>query len=57
MTRVDDAVTEFKNGFNCAQAILSAFSQEYGLNKELALKVGLERHEAEEFVDKVKDFF
>jgi len=39
MTRVDDAVTKFKNGFNCAQAVLFAFSEEYGLNKELALKV------------------
>jgi len=29
----------YSNGYNCAQSILAAYGEEYGLNKELALKL------------------
>ena len=39
MNKVEQAVSCFKEGFNCAQAICSAYSQEYGLDQKTALKV------------------
>lgn len=39
MNSVERAALSFKEGFNCAQAVLSAFGPELGLNRDLALKV------------------
>jgi C_GCAxxG_C_C family probable redox protein len=39
MSKVELAVTCFKEGFNCAQAICSVYGQEYGLDRKTALKV------------------
>ncbi|MCD1295144.1 hypothetical protein CUJ83_09050 [Methanocella sp. CWC-04] len=35
----EEAVSTFNNGFNCAQAVISTYSERYGLEKELAFKV------------------
>ena len=35
----ENAVKCFADGFNCAQAVLSSFSEEYSCPKELALKI------------------
>jgi C_GCAxxG_C_C family probable redox protein len=39
MDRTEEALATFNNGFNCAQAVLSAFSEKLGMNRDLALKV------------------
>jgi C_GCAxxG_C_C family probable redox protein len=39
MDRVNDAINSFNNGFNCAQAVLTAFSKDMGLDDELAFKI------------------
>jgi C_GCAxxG_C_C family probable redox protein len=39
MSRVDEAVSRFAEGFSCAQAVASAFASDYGLTDEQALKV------------------
>jgi len=33
------AIKMFNNGYNCAQAVLSAFAEDYGLNKSQYLKI------------------
>lgn len=38
-SKTNDAVTCFQSGFNCAQAILSTYCEEFGMDKETALKV------------------
>lgn len=35
----EKALRQFNNGLNCAQAVLSAFCEKYGLGEELALKM------------------
>jgi C_GCAxxG_C_C family probable redox protein len=37
--RVADAVATFGQGFNCAQAVLAAFSERYGLDRTTAKKL------------------
>lgn len=37
---VEETVACFKEGFNCAQAVLSAYGPEFGLDREEALKLG-----------------
>ena len=37
--RVDQAVATFKSGFSCSQAVLSAYAEQLGLDKNNALKV------------------
>ena len=37
--RVDQAVSCFKSGFSCSQAILSTYAEQLGLKKSTALKV------------------
>jgi C_GCAxxG_C_C family probable redox protein len=37
--RSQTAVERFKQGFSCSQAVLSAFSDEFGLDLNLALKI------------------
>ena len=39
MSRVEQALSYFQDGFNCAQSIFSSFSVEYGLNRDVALKL------------------
>ena len=39
MNKVETAVSCFKEGFSCSQAILSAYSDMHGLDRELALKI------------------
>jgi C_GCAxxG_C_C family probable redox protein len=35
----EEAVERFKNGFNCSQAVLGSFSEQFGLNCDKAYKV------------------
>ncbi|MFZ5989483.1 MAG: C-GCAxxG-C-C family protein [Bacillota bacterium] len=50
MSKVLEAVEYFNSGFNCSQAIVSAYCQEFGLDKDTALKIssgfggGMARH-------------
>ena len=39
MNRIKRAETLFKEGFSCSQAILAAFSDEFGLPRETALRI------------------
>ena len=39
MSRVEQAVSCFKGGFNCSQAVLSTYAQDFGLDREAALKL------------------
>jgi C_GCAxxG_C_C family probable redox protein len=39
MNKIDDALDTFNNGFNCAQAVLSAFAPNLGLSRDTALKI------------------
>jgi len=39
MTRPDDAAAYFNEGFSCSQAVLSSFSEDFGLDKETARKI------------------
>lgn len=39
MNRVESAVSCFKEGFSCSQAVFSAYSQLFGLNREISLKL------------------
>lgn len=39
MNRMEEAVNIFNNGFNCSQAVLSVFCEDFGLDKETALKI------------------
>lgn len=38
-TKVEQAVERFKNGFNCSQAVLSSYGEQFGLDCEKAFKV------------------
>ncbi|MBI4698194.1 MAG: C_GCAxxG_C_C family protein [Nitrospirae bacterium] len=40
MTKSEIAVSFFKQGFNCAQALLAVYSAEFNLEQETALKIG-----------------
>lgn len=39
MNRVEEAVETFKSGFNCSQSVISTYSPELGLSRELALLI------------------
>ena len=39
MSRVEEAVACFKEGFICSQAVLSAYSAQLGLDRDTALKI------------------
>lgn len=39
MSKVNEAVSTFKDGFNCSQALLSAYSEKLGLDKDTALRL------------------
>lgn len=38
-SKVEKSANYFKNGFNCSQALLAAFADNFGLSEEMALKV------------------
>jgi len=38
-SKVDEVLDCFNNGFDCSQAILSTYCEEFGLDKETALKL------------------
>lgn len=38
-SKVDEAVECFNNGLNCSQAILSTYCEQFGFNKETAIKL------------------
>jgi len=39
MTRADEAVTLFQQGFSCSQAVLAVFAEDFGLDRELAFRI------------------
>ena len=39
MNNIDHAVSCFKEGFSCSQAILSTYGKQFGLDRETALKI------------------
>jgi C_GCAxxG_C_C family probable redox protein len=39
MTKAEDAVTLFQQGFSCSQAVLSVFAQHFGLERDTALRI------------------
>ncbi len=38
MTRAEEAVSYFKSGYNCSQAVVRAYADAFGMDKELAVK-------------------
>jgi hypothetical protein len=39
MTKSDDAAAYFIEGFSCSQAVVSSFSEDLGLDKEIARRI------------------
>lgn len=39
MSKVDDSVKCFSDGFNCSQAVVSSFCEDLGLDRKTALKI------------------
>jgi C_GCAxxG_C_C family probable redox protein len=39
MNRIENAVSRFKEGFSCSQANLSTFGEQFGLDRDTALKL------------------
>ena len=39
MSRANEAIACFNNGFNCAQSVFSAYCEQFGLDKTTALKL------------------
>ena len=39
MSRIETAVSRFAQGFNCSQAVLSAYAGDFGLDHDTALKI------------------
>ncbi len=39
MNNVEQALAASKSGLNCAQSVCSAYAEQFGLNRELALKI------------------
>ncbi len=40
MTKAEKAVALFNSGFNCSQAVLTAFAKDFGLDEKLTLTLG-----------------
>ena len=40
MNKTEKALSLFSNNFNCSQAVLTAYAKDFGLDEELALKLG-----------------
>jgi len=39
MAKAEDAVALFQQGFTCSQAVLSVFAQDFGLERDMALRI------------------
>ncbi len=39
MSRIENAVSRFAEGYNCSQAVLSAYAEQLGVDGETALKI------------------
>ena len=39
MTKADEAIALYNQGFNCAQALLSIYAPDYGLDRDTALRL------------------
>jgi C_GCAxxG_C_C family probable redox protein len=39
MKKVEEALEIFNNGFNCTQAVLAVFAEEFGMEKSTSLKI------------------
>lgn len=39
MTKTEDAVALFRQGFSCSQAVLAVFAPDFGLDREMALRI------------------
>jgi C_GCAxxG_C_C family probable redox protein len=39
MSRADEAVTLFEQGFSCSQAVLAVFAKDFGLDRNTALRI------------------
>jgi C_GCAxxG_C_C family probable redox protein len=39
MNQIENAISSFKQGFSCSQAILSTFGEQFGLDRNTALKL------------------
>ena len=39
MTKADEAVALFQQGFTCSQAVLSVFAKDFGLDRDTALRI------------------
>ncbi|WP_321505273.1 C-GCAxxG-C-C family protein [uncultured Methanoregula sp.] len=39
LTRADDAEATYRGGFSCAQSVCLAFAEDYGIDRETALKL------------------
>jgi len=39
MNKVENAVEQFDKGFNCSQAVLSSYCEQFGLDEKTALKI------------------
>lgn len=40
MNSIEEAVRLFENGYVCSQAVFAAFSEDFDLSKDMALKIG-----------------
>jgi len=40
MNRSDEALNWFEGGFNCAQAVVAAFAEDFGIDRTTALRIG-----------------
>jgi len=41
LSRVDEAVSSFRQGSNCAQAILATYGTSCGIDRQLALRLAM----------------
>jgi C_GCAxxG_C_C family probable redox protein len=39
MTKAEDAVALFRQGFSCSQAVLAVFAPDFGLDRKMALRI------------------
>lgn len=39
MTKIEKALNAFDEGFNCSQALLSSYAEQFGLDRDSALKI------------------
>jgi C_GCAxxG_C_C family probable redox protein len=39
MSKADEAVTLFQHGFSCSQTVLSVFAEDFGLDRDVVLRI------------------